>query len=147
MRKKPTDSLVRWGARNLKVHSKVAAALNSIREVDRAAFGMLWQGLTQGQGSAAASGVTHKNGFAVDFSVRGAAWDETSTLIVLQHLDRVGFAAVLRYAGELGPGNPAHIHAALRPYSNSRAVDNVNRSGRTFHIMVAREWGNRALAG
>jgi hypothetical protein len=95
-----------------------------IREHDKALYALLYLSFTQGKGEAVASKGTHSEGWAMDFLA--AKFEYSSAFSALTFLDREGFAAVLRREREVGPGVPAHIHAALRPHSNSAAVDRAN---------------------
>lgn len=119
--------LVEYGRRRLQVRSAVAFALNTIEKIDQAAANLLKDTLVQGKGDARESMGTHLGGFAVDFSLKDARWDRHVLYYVVRHLEEAGFAVAVRHAGELSPNNPAHIHAALIPWSNSGAMVRARR--------------------
>lgn len=139
-------SLVLWGRRALKVQAEVRAALEQIKEQDEAAHRLLWDTFSQGQGHAPASGDTHAEGYAVDFSLNDRRWNSKVAIICYEHLRKNGFAPVIRYRGELGPTNPAHIHAALIPHSNSAEIRAADKAGkRTVYTEVAKVFPQRSL--
>ena len=123
--------LIKWGAKPILVKAEVATALESLRKDHPIWHSILWRSATQGYGFASASAGTHAGGWCVDFSLRpGRGWTERNAAGICRVLEGAGFAVAPRAAGELGPGNPAHVHVALRGKANSAAILAAQRQGR-----------------
>lgn len=138
-------ALVVWGKGKHLVDQRAARQLNLID--DQVVKDLLWNTMSQGKGTAKASGTTHLLGLALDFVFwRSAQWTNAMLHRVCAALQKVGFAVAPRYAGELGKGNPAHLHAALRPFSNSFAIDRAQRIGTPLKARINRAIPLKAAA-
>lgn len=120
------SSIRRWGRRGKYLQIGLIACFDSLKVKRPDLYLLLWDSFIQGKGSAAKSGDTHKEGYAADFDLSDRRWSNQTANDVAYHL-KGSCALAFRLKGELGTEadgrlNPAHLHIALYPFSNSKAI-------------------------
>lgn len=128
--------LVRWGKRGLLVKLEAVVQLEKDCEDAPEIRALLWRDFVQGYGFAAASGSTHADGWCMDFDT--SRWTREQARRVARVLNR-WWATAFRYRGELGPRNPAHLHAAFHNRANYSAIVRKHKiAGHTIEDQIRR---------
>jgi len=127
---------IKWGKAQLRIRWECAHLWNLLSQDVKDA---LWFSFSQGQGEAAASAGTHRDGWCGDFSFRRYAhWTNALLHKACQELTSHGFACAPRREGELGPGNPAHLHVAYHNRANYVAVITAQKNGLSLNQRIDR---------